>query len=101
MGSIPDQFTMIKGATPRFSSIEVDKKELVIYPNPSGNSIHVFSEKSGQAELRIFNSSGELILTELIFEDKIIDVSDFTAGVYMVIVNGNGKSVSQKLVINK
>jgi hypothetical protein len=59
----------------------------------------VFSEKSGQAELRIFNSSGELILTELIFEDKIIDVSDFTAGVYMVIVNGNGKSVSQKLVI--
>jgi len=100
-GTIPDQFTMIKSATPRFSSIEVDKKELVIYPNPTGNSIHVFSEMSGQAEMSIFNGKGELVLKDQIFEDKIIDVSDFTSGVYMVKLTGNGKSVSQKLVINK
>jgi len=69
--------------------------DLLIYPNPAYDSIHV--EYFEDYQLEIFNQNGILIKST---QNKQIDISQFEAGSYnLVIKNRNNEIVTTRLLI--
>jgi hypothetical protein len=74
-----------------------------IYPNPTTDWLNIVYKNNGDAFFEMFDVSGKrMAATSLYqyFKNRLIDVSDFTAGVYLVTVTQNGKLLwSEKVVI--
>lgn len=74
-----------------------------IYPNPATSEITIALTKSMNAEIRIFDISGKLLVFEaqtLINSKHNVNVSSLTSGVYFVRINSEEGSVTKKLLIN-
>ena len=74
-----------------------------IYPNPATSEITIALTKSMNAEIRIFDISGKLLVFEaqtLINSKHNVNVSSLTSGVYFVRINSEEGSVTKKLIIN-
>lgn len=52
----------------------------------------------GKAQVEIFNANGQLVKSFEVNGNKNVNVSDLTAGVYMVNTTENGKTISTKVV---
>lgn len=77
---------------------ENQQATIKIYPNPASDFL--FVETKEAIAVKIFNTSGQLVLEEKqVKKDKAIDVSNLHSGVYLVQLIQNGKSSSQKLII--
>lgn len=92
-GSISDQFTMIKpsvAARMEKESLINDvktqqtKKLFSIYPNPSAGIFHIQPAVKGKTTIEIFNNGGSLILSDVIFDEKTVDLSGYAAGDYII-----------------
>ena len=92
-GSIPDQFTMIKpSVAPRMEKeslindvkTQQTKKLFSIYPNPSAGIFHIQPAVKGKTTIEIFNNGGSLILSDVIFDEKTVDLSGYAAGDYII-----------------
>ncbi len=92
-GSISDQFTMIKpsvAARMEKESLINDvktqqtKKLFSIYPNPSAGIFHIQPAVKGKTTIEIFNNGGSLILSDVIFDEKTVDLSGYPAGDYII-----------------
>lgn len=70
-----------------------------IYPNPAKNKIQISNSNAISAEIRIFNVLGKQVFHQTNIKEKAIDISSFNKGIYMVKINIDGKSKTQKLVI--
>lgn len=82
--------------------LEVDNfalNKISIYPNPAKNRIQVSNIDATSAEIRIFNLLGKQVLHQAAITEKTIDISSFNSGVYIVKINADGKTKTQKLVI--
>ena len=71
-----------------------------IYPNPANNYIQLSNIAAVSAEIRIFNVLGKQVFHQAKITEKSIDVSSFNKGIYLVIIDVDGKSKTQKLIIN-
>ena len=86
---------------------EIEKNLVVVYPNPVEELLHVKLKNvdSGVYELFIHDSLGRTVLVEnkLIFstEEKIIDVSNFADGMYILRIVQNNKIYIASFVKNK
>jgi len=70
-----------------------------IYPNPSSDKINILlPDKSKSAVIKIYNLLGELIYQEKI-SSAIINLSNHSAGVYIVKIQIENKIVSKKLLL--
>ncbi|MFK8044610.1 MAG: DNRLRE domain-containing protein [Crocinitomicaceae bacterium] len=78
---------------------ENQELEFSIFPNPSSNSIQIKTNGSLDYKLQIYDSRGRLILNSDFNESEIVDVSQFSTGVYMVNLSSSGQSKTKKLVI--
>ncbi len=79
-------------------SFAIDK--IKIYPNPANNTIQLSNINAVSAEIRIFNVLGKQVFHQSKITKNTIDISSFKRGVYLVKINVDGKSKTQKLVIN-
>lgn len=80
------------------NSFSVDK--ISIYPNPSKNTIQFSNINSvDSAEIRIFNTLGKQVFHQTNFKKSILDISTYNSGIYLVKIDVDGKSKTQKLVI--
>ncbi|WP_298879298.1 DM13 domain-containing protein [uncultured Polaribacter sp.] len=73
--------------------------KISIFPNPAKNKIHVSNIDVNSIEIRIFNVLGKQVFHQSEISKKGIDVSNFNKGIYIVKIDVDGKSKTQKLVI--
>ncbi len=80
---------------------EIATNTLQIYPNPAGDFIRLSTpENFNRAEVKIFNSLGQLVLVDAIqSENAVIDVSDLERGMYFVLVTSENGILKEKLII--
>ncbi len=69
------------------------------YPNPAKNQIQISNTKGLSAEIRIFNVLGKQVFHQSKITKETIDISSFHKGIYLVKIAIDGKSKTQKLVI--
>lgn len=80
-------------------SIEEEKTEVSIYPNPAKNHITIDVDK--QANIILYNVNGAKILEQEIFNSTKLNLSSFSSGLYYVqTIQDDGINV-QKIIINK
>ncbi len=80
--------------------IKFNIDKINIYPNPAKDKIHVSNIDAVSAEIRIFNVLGKQVFYQSKIREKTIDVSSFNKGIYIVKLDIDGKTKTQKLVIN-
>lgn len=79
---------------------ENDKATFGLYPNPANESV-VISGLSGNETISIVDMAGRTVLTtQNTGTSQTVNVSDFNAGVYNVVVIANGNKTVKKLTIN-
>lgn len=71
-----------------------------IYPNPAKNQIQVSNIDGNSTEIRIFNVLGKQVFHQSKTTEKTIDISSLNKGIYLVKIDIDGKSKTQKLVVN-
>jgi hypothetical protein len=76
-----------------------NSSDFLIYPNPGTG---IFNIISNDGELFIYNSMGELIYTQNIrYKNSIIDISEFSNGVYFVNLKTSKSVDIYKLIVSK
>jgi len=79
---------------------------ITVYPNPSNGLIYIDLNKIDETEFsfQIYNTSGNIIETENSKSGLDREVSykiNLDAGIYFIVINTNGRSYSEKLLIIK
>lgn len=81
------------------SSIEAEE-ELTLYPNPTTYEFIPYTSFDSEADIQIYNSIGQLVMTKTVDTNAKVDVSSLAKGIYIVQAkNKNGKIKSGKLII--
>ncbi|MGB1206926.1 MAG: T9SS type A sorting domain-containing protein [Chitinophagales bacterium] len=70
-----------------------------IYPNPTSDFLYIDLPNVPQADVQIFNTTGQLIRSQKANAMTSIDVSNFAKGLYYVSVKANEKSYLQKVIV--
>lgn len=81
-------------------------KALRVYPNPSSDGRYTVDypgSKSGKAEMKVFNSNGEVVYSEKsngsgVAARSLVDLSKSPAGTYYVKVLVDGKTYTKKII---
>ncbi|QLE01230.1 S8 family serine peptidase [Galbibacter sp. BG1] len=76
---------------------EEDIKRISVYPNPTVNSIEINGLTATNDAFQIYNASGSLVNSGNGF-NKMIDVSNLPAGMYIVSVQQDGKVTGTKFM---
>lgn len=82
--------------------IEDRENPLSIYPNPASDFIHLsIPEDFDQCGVTIYNMVGETVFSQSYTLGQTMDipVNQFVNGVYLITVNGNGRTIHKKIVI--
>ena len=74
--------------------------KISFFPNPAKNKIQFSNIDGFSAEIRIFNVLGKQVFHQSKITEKNIDISSFKKGIYLVKIDVDGKSKTQKLIIN-
>ena len=78
---------------------ENEMSSVTMFPNPAQNTLELTSEYSGNNEVQIINSLGQIV-KEFSFESTtIVDIEDLNAGIYIVKIAGDN-TITKKLIIN-
>lgn len=73
-----------------------------IYPNPAQNNFSIEFKSNTEGSVRIFDISGKVVFSSTINSiNQTIDCSNLNNGLYIVQIEANGTSTSQKLNISK
>ncbi len=82
---------------------EIQRDELVIYPNPAKNSLFIKSSSFFDvAEISIINLNGQVVLRENLFSIyEGIDISSLRNGIYFVRIKTGDHFVSRKVVVKR
>jgi hypothetical protein len=71
--------------------------QLAIYPNPTTGLVKI--EGAEGAEVRVFNTLGELVVSEQSFRTGVVDLGNLEAGTYMIQVTTEKGTVTRKVVL--
>lgn len=72
-------------------------KDLTIYPNPTSGSVLI--SKAGTTKLGLYNAIGQLLFTQSIEEQDVIDLSLYLSGIYFVVEMETG--IGHKIIIDR
>lgn len=80
---------------------EEEQKTIQIYPNPTSSDLYIDLMKgSGQAELKLFDSSGREVIVKSLPEGKtVIELDHVSAGIYLLKTYRHGKEVSASRIV--
>lgn len=80
----------------QLSTSSFDAKQVTVYPNPTDYKFFVNSQNNVIDKIEIFNSIGQTVKT-LNNNFEVIDMSDFTSGVYSIKIYLEDKTVLKKI----
>jgi Secretion system C-terminal sorting domain/Carbohydrate-binding module 48 (Isoamylase N-terminal domain) len=74
-----------------------------IYPNPANNHINVVMNNERGAEVKIYNTTGEMVMTEKWANDAqgTLDISHLTAGVYSMQMTSERYYAVKKIIVER
>ena len=73
-----------------------------VYPNPSKGIIKINSSYSLPVQLRIINSLGQVVKSEITsIQDKELDLTDLENGTYLLSIMNQGKQTTKTIIINR
>ncbi len=89
------------------NTILIEKKIVNLFPNPAIDEVNMnlVGFEGQKVSLHFFNQLGQLVKTQVVQEASqqpvVVDLADFTEGVYMVNIISNRIRVVQKLKVSK
>ena len=96
MSVVSDSFKYTVSGT---NSIKSNQRKFGIYPNPADKELNIDMENETNFKVNIFNISGNRVLE---FENQNkINVSYIASGLYIIQIQTNTHSYSQKFWINR
>lgn len=75
--------------TDDLSLVEKEQSGFIIYPNPTDNTITFKLTNIDQHELKIYSSTGVLLLTEVITDGSQLSMKDLPKGLYFLSLDGS------------
>ena len=80
---------------------DLHASDLVVYPNPATDRIHVQLDRASGADVRLTNLVGQVLRAERIASAGVVqfDLGDVPAGTYVVEVLEAGKSALRTQVV--
>jgi hypothetical protein len=69
-----------------------------VYPNPSRGIYYIASPFDSIENWSISTTEGKVLMSENNLQSKVIDISDFQTGVYILVVHFKGMKYTQRLV---
>ena len=95
----PYPYTCILDITTGVNEMNIEENEISIYPNPANDQLSiVLNEKIKIKNIELINSLGQTILTT---QNTLIDLSEITAGLYLVkITTTNGDKITTRVIKN-
>lgn len=75
--------------------------EVGIYPNPANDEVKIVLEESMEADIRVFDVAGKLVIYQpdvYLENHHAIDVSNLNNGLYFIRINTENGSVTKKLM---
>ncbi|MCU0360056.1 MAG: right-handed parallel beta-helix repeat-containing protein [Bacteroidia bacterium] len=80
-------------------SIKEEQEDmLLVYPNPATNQLNVKGAKANSG-VRIYNTSGVLVLSQNLEDQQSIDVSSLPKGLYLLVLEMEGGSRTKRVVV--
>jgi len=77
----------------------LSKDDLLVYPNPSNNVINIRSENAIISSIEVYDISGKLIKSQNYkSKEALIDISNFSNGVYFLSIERGENRVSRKVI---
>ena len=74
----------------------------MVYPNPASYSITISGIPEGKYTYRILNTQGQLVRSNALQNEDIIDVSDLPSGMYFIeLINEDGQRWIEKFVVGR
>ncbi len=71
-----------------------------LFPNPTSNEFYLKTELKNNYQIRIYNTLGEVIITETIKDLQTINISALNKGMYLIELRYNDKVGYKKLIKN-
>lgn len=80
---------------------QIQEQAFKIYPNPTSSKVTIEHQFIGKTSLAIFDARGAKVFTKTLNENQnSIEISNLTAGLYIVQLENEGKVSLQKLIVN-
>lgn len=79
---------------------EVNTTTSKVYPSPTSDNVHVVFNGVGQAEVRLYDLTGSVVLRTMINSgDNTISMQGLNSGMYLLQVEGNSQIFTHKLIV--
>lgn len=76
--------------TPSLGVVENDKKNIVVYPNPTSSDLTIQGEFDSEESIAIFNLLGQKVMEHTIdSNEQVVNVSKLASGVYTIYFNSS------------
>ena len=102
IGPIPNMQAAMQAVYANYLLDNKDFKTLSfqVYPNPTSDKITIASNGilSTNAVVEVFNGVGQCVYAAPFYSDKIVNLSRFPEGFYMIRVSDNGISATKKII---
>lgn len=72
-----------------------------VYPNPTADFLQIDLVSANQARLLIYDITGRLLKSEELQQTSSIDLREFKAGIYQLVLNDNNNVLIQKIFVNR
>ena len=97
VGSIEDVVFL---TIPQASAIsDVPLNTLKVYPIPTTYKLNIKTSFSTQANYQMYDVGGKLILEDKFMQSKILDLSNFKKGSYLLKISTDESSISKKIIV--
>ncbi|CAH0337084.1 hypothetical protein FVB9288_02826 [Flavobacterium sp. CECT 9288] len=93
------------GANCTLSTLDIEDENVMrVYPNPSTGNVTVrINNYNGQVDVKVVDINGRLVYTadKVTFSnEKSFDLTQLSAGIYMIDITGEGLKYVEKIIIN-
>lgn len=75
-------------------------EQIQVYPNPATDFVRIQNQEGIDLDIRVYDGNGKLVLAEnKVSGDKIIDVQEWSSGVYHIAIIHDNAMVFKKLLV--